>query len=134
MADLDLEMIYSDQKNSSSKEYRNQMGSHCWEPDGSFHVVCIFVISVSIVCGLVTFISVYRIVQMVMASLREPENIHETLKMYKLQPLAGSSTTMSRNCTAENLNSIETVETVTCRIGEEEGENMVVSQTKIHKN
>merc|ERR1719186_330942 len=97
-------------------------GSHCWEPDGSFHVVFpgVFVIAVSILCGLVTIVSVYRIVQMVMASIREPENIHSTLKMYKLQPIQGSSSTMSRNCTAENLNSIETVETVTCRVGEED--------------
>lgn len=122
MADTDPVGFYYDQTNSSSRVFMNQTGSHCWEPDGSFHSVCIFVIGVSIVCGIVTVISVYRIVQMVMAAIREPENIHETLKMYKLQPLAGSSTTMSRNCTAENLNSIETVETVTCRLGEEERE------------
>jgi len=122
MADTDPVGFYYDQTNSSSRVFMNQTGSHCWEPDGSFHSVCIFVIGVSIVCGIVTVISVYRIVQMVMAAIREPENIHETLKMYKLQPLAGSSTTMSRNCTAENLNSIETVETVTCRMGEEERE------------
>merc|ERR1719186_252003 len=84
-------------------------GSHCWEPDGSFHPVCFFVCGMSIVCG---------IVQMVLATIREPENIHETLKMYKLQPIQGSSTAMSRNCTAENLNTIETLETVTIETAE----------------
>ena len=44
--------------------------SHCWEPDGSFHAVCIFVISISIVCGIITIFSVYRIAQMVAAAMR----------------------------------------------------------------
>ena len=46
---------------------------------------------------------------------REPEDINETIKMYKLQPIP----TISRQSTAPNLNSIETVETITCKIGEE---------------
>merc|ERR1719186_999994 len=111
----DAVSIYPDHVNSSVSVYTS--GSHCWEQDGSFHPVCFFVCGMSIVCGIVTVISVYRIVQMVLATIREPENIHETLKMYKLQPIQGSSPTMSRDCTAENLNSIETLETVTIETG-----------------
>ena len=40
--------------------------------------------------------------------------------MYKLQPIQGSITTISRKSTAPNLNSIDTVETVECRLEEEE--------------
>ena len=53
---------------------------------------------------------------------REPENIHETLKMYKLQTIQGSNTTLSRQSTEQQLNSIETVETVTCNISDQEKE------------
>eukprot|EP00092_Neocalanus_flemingeri_P030461 GFUD01033067.1.p2 GENE.GFUD01033067.1~~GFUD01033067.1.p2 ORF type:complete len:138 (+),score=39.18 GFUD01033067.1:279-692(+) len=123
----DTVSIYPDSANSSVTSSLSVIpsGSHCWEPDGSFHSVCIFVIGMSIVCGIVTVISVYRIGQMVIASVRDPENIHETLKMYKLQTVQGSDTTMSRKCTAENMNSIETVvevETVPCRLNKEEEE------------
>ena len=65
----DTVSIYPDVTNSTSSLSINS-GSHCWEPDGSFHVVCIFVIAVSILCGLVTIVSVYRIFQMVMAAIR----------------------------------------------------------------
>eukprot|EP00092_Neocalanus_flemingeri_P095196 GFUD01121107.1.p1 GENE.GFUD01121107.1~~GFUD01121107.1.p1 ORF type:complete len:130 (-),score=28.21 GFUD01121107.1:114-503(-) len=116
----DTVSIYPEVTNSSSNLPTAPSGSHCWEPDGSFHSVCMFVIGVSIACGIVTVISVYRIIHMVLAMVREPEDIHETLKMYKLQPIQGSSTTISRKSTALNLNSIETVETVTCRLGEED--------------
>ena len=44
--------------------------SSSWETDGSFHSVCIFVITVSIVCGILTLISVYRIVQMLLDMFR----------------------------------------------------------------
>ena len=42
-------------------------GSHCWEPDGSFHVVCLFVIVVSTVCFFISVLSVYRIIMLVLA-------------------------------------------------------------------
>ena len=45
-------------------------GSHCWEPDGSFHVVCMFVIGASSVCGVITIFSVYRIILMVISAIR----------------------------------------------------------------
>ena len=44
-------------------------GSHCWE-DGSFHSVCIFVISVSLVCSLVTVVTAWRVAVMVASALR----------------------------------------------------------------
>lgn len=44
--------------------------SHCWEEDGSFHSVCIFVLSVSGVCTLATIITVYRVIQMIIAAVR----------------------------------------------------------------
>merc|ERR1711874_615292 len=101
----------------NQNKFQNSSSSHCWEPDGSFHSVCIFVITVSVVCGLITFISVYRIVLMVLDMFREPENINETIKMYKLQPIP----TISRQSTApQHLNSIETVETITCKVAEED--------------
>ena len=44
---------------------------------------------------------------------REPNDIHETLKMYSLQ--SGSRASLSRPATVQdNLNNIETLETVTC--------------------
>merc|ERR1711915_790971 len=88
--------------------------SHCWEPDGSFHAVCIFVISISSVCGIITIFSVYRIAHMVAAALREPENIHSTLKMYKLQTVQGSNTTLSMQSTQPKLDTIETMAAETC--------------------
>ena len=45
-------------------------GSHCWEQDGSFHSVCIFVISVSLVCSLVTVVTAWRVAAMVASALR----------------------------------------------------------------
>ena len=47
-----------------------EQGSHCWEPDGSFHVVCMFVIAVSCVCAFITVISVYKIVILVYSSCK----------------------------------------------------------------
>ena len=44
--------------------------SHCWEEDGSFHSVCIFVLAVSGVCSLATFITVYRVILMIIAAVR----------------------------------------------------------------
>ena len=66
----DAVSIYPDHVNSSSSVSVYTSGSHCWEPDGSFHPVCFFVCGMSIVCGIVTVISVYRIVQMVLATIR----------------------------------------------------------------
>ena len=48
--------------------------SHCWEPDGSFHSVCIFVLSVSALCTIATIATVYRIVIMIMQALRYLED------------------------------------------------------------
>ena len=45
-------------------------GSHCWEPDGTFHSVCIFVLSVSALCSIATFVTVYRVVIMIMQAIR----------------------------------------------------------------
>ena len=45
-------------------------GSHCWEPDGTFHSVCIFVLSVSALCSIATIVTVYRIVIMIMQAIR----------------------------------------------------------------
>ena len=51
--------------NSSSSS-----GSHCWEPDGTFHSVCIFVLSVSALCSIATIVTVYRVVIMIMQAVR----------------------------------------------------------------
>ena len=45
-------------------------GSHCWEEDGSIHSVCIFVLSVSGVCTIATMLTVYRVIQMILAAVR----------------------------------------------------------------
>ena len=45
---------------------------------------------------------------------REPENIEESLRMYKLQPVS----TVHRN--QQDLNQIETVESITCKISEKQ--------------
>ena len=45
-------------------------GSHCWEPDGTFHSVCIFVLSVSALCSIATIVTVYRVVIMIMQAVR----------------------------------------------------------------
>ena len=45
-------------------------GSHCWEPDGTFHSVCIFVLSVSALCSIATVATVYRLGIMIMQALR----------------------------------------------------------------
>jgi len=60
--------------------------SHCWEDDGSFHVVCIFVITISIACGLITLLCTYRILSLLVQSFREDTDVHENVKMYTLQP------------------------------------------------
>merc|ERR1719370_246612 len=109
------ETLLLENQNKFLNSSLSSSSSHCWEPDGSFHSVCIFVITVSVVCGVITIISVYRIILMLLDMFREPEDINETIKMYKLQPIP----TISRQSTAPNLNSIETVETITCKIGEE---------------
>ena len=44
--------------------------SHCWEDDGSFHAVCIFVIGMSLVCAIIVTMSVIRISQLVMEMYR----------------------------------------------------------------
>ena len=49
---------------------------------------------------------------------REPESINETLKMYKLQP----ESTESSDRLEGNLNSIQTVESVTFRLSDEKHE------------
>ena len=44
--------------------------SHCWGPDGSFHVVCMFVMGVGVVCALVTLVCFYKIYSIVHRSRR----------------------------------------------------------------
>ena len=44
--------------------------SHCWEPDGTFHSVCIFVLSVSALCSIATIVTVYRVVIMILQAVR----------------------------------------------------------------
>jgi len=100
-----------------------EQGSHCWEPDGSFHVVCMFVIAVSCVCAFITVISVYKIIILVYSSCKENENIHSTIKMYKLAPMArdASGLTMSgMEGMTTNPNHIEMVESVRVHISEKE--------------
>jgi len=63
-------------------------GSHCFEPDGSFHVVCMFVIGVSIFCGAISLICTLKVVKMIVQIVREPDNVRENVKMYKLQPVS----------------------------------------------
>ena len=56
-------------------------GSHCWEEDGSIHSVCIFVLSVSGVCTIATMLTVYRVIQMILAAVRYGSyNIHKSVK------------------------------------------------------
>ena len=52
---------------NSTNEWR---GSHCWEPDGSFHVVCMFVITMAVICFFVTSIMVFRIAKMLIMSFK----------------------------------------------------------------
>ena len=47
-----------------------QTGSHCFEPDGSFHVVCMFVIGVSIFCGLISLICTWKVIKMCIQIIR----------------------------------------------------------------
>jgi len=54
-------------------------GSHCWEEDGSFHVVCMFVIAISCVCFFITVISVYKIIILVYSSCKPLRNIPQIL-------------------------------------------------------
>ena len=56
--------------NSSTGFQSEGFKSHCWEPDGSFHIVCIFVIGMSSVCVILTAIAVYRIGEMVLQLIR----------------------------------------------------------------
>merc|ERR1719376_2054994 len=94
--------------NSSLSSSSSSSSSHCWEPGGSFHSVCIFVITVSVVCGVITIISVYRIILMLLDMFREPEDINETIKMYKLRPIP----TISRQSTAPNLYKLQPIPTI----------------------
>ena len=56
--------------NSSTGFQSEGFKSHCWEPDGSFHIVCIFVIGMSSVCVILTAIAAYRIGEMVLELIR----------------------------------------------------------------
>jgi len=93
--------------------------SHCWEPDGSFHIVCIFVILVSSCCFFITVLSVYRIFKLISSSFSENEDFNESIKMYKLQPVSSESD-VSVQRSLVNPNTIETVESVECRVREEQ--------------
>lgn len=101
-------------------------GSHCWEPDGSFHVVCLFVIAVSTVCFFISVLSVYRIIMLVLAGWKENADIHSTIKMYKLAPMSRDMSNMEMTTLghsvsqSSNPNSIETVESVQCRLPDRE--------------
>ena len=55
---------------ATNTSHSSASSSHCWEPDGSFHSVCIFVLSVSALCSIATVATVYRIVIMIMQALR----------------------------------------------------------------
>ena len=59
-----MSMVGETNSNSSSPS------SHCWEPDGTFHSVCIFVLSVSALCSIATIVTVYRVVIMILQAVR----------------------------------------------------------------
>ena len=69
----------SDSISDSLTQNSSQSSSHCWEEDGSFHSVCIFVLAVSGVCSLATFITVYRVIQMIIAAIRYIQIYYEIL-------------------------------------------------------
>merc|ERR1711962_1551544 len=53
-------------------------GSHCWEEDGSFHVVCMFVIAISCVCFFITVLSVYKIIILIYSSCKDASSLEMT--------------------------------------------------------
>ena len=59
-----MSVVLETNNNSSSP------ASHCWEPDGTFHSVCIFVLSVSALCTIATIVTVYRVVIMILQAVR----------------------------------------------------------------
>ena len=66
----DTLLLENQNKFLNSSLSSSSSSSHCWEPDGSFHSVCIFVITVSVVCGVITIISVYRIILLMLDMFR----------------------------------------------------------------
>eukprot|EP00091_Calanus_sinicus_P014642 TRINITY_DN32264_c0_g1_i1.p1 TRINITY_DN32264_c0_g1~~TRINITY_DN32264_c0_g1_i1.p1 ORF type:complete len:112 (-),score=19.58 TRINITY_DN32264_c0_g1_i1:77-412(-) len=80
--------------NSSSRFPSEGFESHCWEPDGSFHSVCIFVIGMSSVCVILTVIAVYRIGEMVLQLVREgPDDSVGKMQMVEIQKHRNSNET-----------------------------------------
>jgi len=100
-------------------------GSHCWEEDGSFHVVCMFVIAISCVCFFITVISVYKIIILVYSSCKENEDIHSTMKRYKLAPMARDASGLEMTSMTTNPNHIEMVESVRVSIHDKEDQTAV---------
>merc|ERR1711974_387061 len=97
-------------------------GSHCWEEDGSFHVVCMFVIAISCVCFFITVISVYKIIILVYSSCKENEDIHSTMKKYKLAPMPRDASGLEMTSIP---NHIEMVESVRVSIHDKEDQTAV---------
>merc|ERR1712107_566242 len=90
-------------------------GSHCWEEDGSFHVVCMFVIAISCVCFFITVLSVYKIIILIFSSCKENEDIHSTMKKYKLAPMPRDASSLEMTSMTTNPNHIDMVESVRVR-------------------
>ena len=65
---LKISNMLEDTNNSNSSSLASS--SHCWEEDGSFHSVCIFVLSVSGFCSLAAIFTVYRIVRLIIEAVR----------------------------------------------------------------
>jgi len=100
-------------------------GSHCWEEDGSFHVVCMFVIAISCVCFFITVLSVYKIIILIYSSCKENEDIHSTMKKYKLAPMPRDASSLEMTSMTTNPNHIEMVESVRVSIHDKEDQTAV---------
>ena len=70
--------------NSSTGFQSEGFKSHCWEPDGSFHSVCSFVIGMSSVCVILTVIAVYRIGEMVLQLIRQVKGYVASIRLLNL--------------------------------------------------
>ena len=70
--------------NSSTGFQSEGFKSHCWEPDGSFHSVCSFVIGMSSVCVILTVIAVYRIGEMILQLIRQVKDDFASIRLLNL--------------------------------------------------